>query len=87
MNNNPNNHNSNRPVPQRPPRDIRNMSNLEVQKVLGEQYAQTLKDNRDLSAYKDCKEVIEASMAVMEHYNRIALQLKRAPRKIAGIFG
>lgn len=51
----------------------------EVERRLGEAYAQNLKENAySQHVYQDCKEVIEASLGIMEHYNKIALAMKGA---------
>ncbi len=50
----------------------------EIEKRLGVQYAQLLKDTPQASAvYKDCQQVIETSLNIMEHYNKISLAIKR----------
>lgn len=61
----------------------------DIERQLGQQYAQLLKENgKNTSVYNDCKEVIEASLSVMEHYNRLALALKNKmpARATAGAF-
>ncbi len=51
-----------------------------IERQLGMQYAQLLKDTKQNPAvYNDCKEVIQASLSVMEHYNRLAMALKIKP--------
>jgi hypothetical protein len=54
------------------------MSNSrDIERRLGQQYAQLLKESKhNQSVYSDCKEVIQASLSFMEHYNRLALALK-----------
>ncbi|WP_373531970.1 hypothetical protein [Vampirovibrio sp.] len=49
----------------------------EIERRLGEAYAQNLRDNPSTeSIYKDCKETIQSSLSVLEHYNKIALAMK-----------
>ncbi len=53
----------------------------EIERRLGEAYAQHLKENSPTSgAYQDAKEVIQSSLSVLEHYNKISLAMK-------GVFG
>ena len=53
------------------------MSDKEIARRLGLQYAQVLKDTpANPAVYQDCKEVIHASLQVMDHYNRIAIAIK-----------
>lgn len=53
----------------------------EIERRLGEAYAQHLKENPNAdSVYKDCKETIQSSLGVLEHYNKISLAMK-------GVFG
>lgn len=59
------------------------LSVQELERKLGQQYAQLLKESRvDASVYKDCKEAIDASLGIMEYYNRIALNLRNASRAV-----
>jgi hypothetical protein len=45
--------------------------------MLGEQYADVLQRNPNAQGVaRDCKEVIDASLAAMEHYNRMAMALR-----------
>jgi hypothetical protein len=47
-------------------------------KQFGQRYAQLLKESSQSPAvYKDCKEVIEASLSFMEHYNRLSLAIQK----------
>lgn len=57
----------------------------EIEKRLGVQYAQLLKDTPQAAAvYKDCQQVIETSLNIMEHYNKISLAIKsRMPARKA----
>lgn len=49
----------------------------EMERRLGIQYAQLLKESPQTAAiYKDYQEAIHASLNVMEHYNKISLALK-----------
>ena len=48
-----------------------------MERILGQQYAQMVKDNRGSEAYQDCQEVIQAGMDMLDKYNRIALQIQR----------
>jgi hypothetical protein len=60
------------------------MSPQEVERRLGEQYANALKENPQFaSVYKDCKDVIEASLSVMDHYNRMALNIQTMGRRVS----
>jgi hypothetical protein len=44
----------------------------------GQRYAQLLKESsQSPTVYRDCKEVIEASLNFMEHYNRLSLAIQR----------
>lgn len=66
------------------------MSNgRDIERRLGQQYAQLLKESKqNQSVYNDCKEVIQASLSIMEHYNRLALALqnKRLAQATANAF-
>lgn len=49
----------------------------EIERRLGMQYAQLLKDTPNNAAiHRECQEVIQASLTVMEHYNRISMAIK-----------
>lgn len=49
----------------------------EIERRLGEAYAQNLRESpHNAHVYQDCKEVIQSSLGIMEHYNRIALSMK-----------
>ena len=51
----------------------------EIERKLGLQYAEMLKENPHAQdVYRDCQAVIENSLQVMEHYNRIAITMKNA---------
>ncbi len=53
------------------------LSPKEIERMLGEQYADVLQRNPNAQAVaKDCKEVIDASLAAMEHYNKMAMALR-----------
>jgi hypothetical protein len=53
-----------------------NNNNRDVEKKLGQQYAQLLKESaKNPTVYQDCKEVIQISLSIMEHYNRLGLML------------
>ncbi|MCE3235350.1 MAG: hypothetical protein K0Q50_1530 [Vampirovibrio sp.] len=61
----------------------------EIEKRLGLQYAQLLKESPQTAAiYKDCQEVIHTSLSIMEHYNKISMAIKtRVPaRRSANAF-
>jgi hypothetical protein len=65
---------------------MQKMSAKEVERKLGLQYAQTLKDNAQfVSVHKDCEEVIQGSLDLLERYNKIAMAMKQ-PRKAVGLF-
>lgn len=54
-----------------------NEQTREIERRLGEAYAEMLRQNPHAeNPYKDCKEVIQSSLGVLEHYNRIALAMK-----------
>lgn len=54
------------------------MSNAEIQQYLGAQYAEMLKENKETAAiYKDCEEIIQGSLTLLEHYNKIRLGLSQ----------
>lgn len=59
------------------------MDPREIERRLGFAYAQTVKESGAVSTnvYKDCQEVIQSSLAVMEHYNKIAMGMKGAFNK------
>jgi len=57
-------------------------NNRDVERRLGQQYAQMLKEcSHNPSVYADCKDVINASLNVMEHYNRLSLAIKQKMTK------
>lgn len=65
---------------------MQKMSAKEVERRLGLQYAQTLKDNAQfISVYRDCEEVISGSLDLLERYNRVAMAMKQ-PKRVAGLF-
>ena len=50
------------------------LSNQEIESLLGSQYAKVLKDNKELaSIHKDCEEVITGSLKLLEHYNKVKM--------------
>jgi len=57
----------------------------DIEKRLGQQYAQLLKEStHNPAVYSDCKEVIQASLSFMEHYNRLSLAIQnKIPSKAA----
>ena len=56
---------------------MKKMPAKEMERRLGMQYAQLLKDTpQNSTVHRECQEVIEASLSVMEHYNRISLAIK-----------
>ena len=60
------------------------LSPKEIEQMLGQQYAEVLQNNPQAQGvYKDCKEVINTTMAGLEHYNRMMLTLKNltTPRR------
>ncbi len=68
---------------------MRRMSPREVERRLGQQYAQTLKDNLQFaSTYRDCEDVIQTSLNLMEHYNKvtIALRNRTSSRQATAVF-
>ena len=51
----------------------------EIERRLGEAYAQHLKENTATAGvYQEAKEVIQSSLSVLEHYNKISLAMKGA---------
>jgi hypothetical protein len=63
------------------------ISTKEVERRLGEQYAQALKDNPQFTdVYKDCEGVIHSTLSVMEHYNRVTLAIQSMERRRGGAF-
>lgn len=53
------------------------ISAKELERKLGLQYSQVLKENRsEVPLYRDCKEAIDASLGIMEYYNRIAMAMQ-----------
>lgn len=61
------------------------MSTQELERRLGQQYAQVLRDTRHTGVYQDCEEVIHTSLGIMEYYNRISMALhnRKARRQMA----
>jgi hypothetical protein len=58
-------------------KQLMNRNAREIERRLGEAYAQELKSNPNAeSLYKDCKETIQSSLGILEHYNKIALTMK-----------
>ncbi len=56
-----------------------NDQSREIERRLGEAYAELLRQNPNAeNPYRDCKEVIQSSLGVLDHYNRIALAMKGA---------
>ncbi|WMU93335.1 hypothetical protein EMOOHJMP_00141 [Microcystis phage MaAM05] len=56
-----------------------NDQSREIERRLGEAYAEMLRQNPHAdNPYRDCKEVIQSSLGVLDHYNRIALAMKGA---------
>jgi hypothetical protein len=52
----------------------------EIERLLGEQYAEVLA-RAPQSVARDCKEVINTSLALMEHASRVSLTLRSWRRK------
>jgi hypothetical protein len=53
------------------------LSPKEVEQMLGRQYAEVLQNNPNAQAvYKDCKQVLDTTMAGLEHYNKMMLSLR-----------
>jgi len=53
------------------------LSPKELERKLGQQYSQILKDTKqDSPIYRDCVEVIHTALDMMEYYNRVALNMK-----------
>lgn len=52
------------------------MDNREIERILGQQYAQLLKENRDTSLYRDSQEVVKGSLDLLEHYNKISMLIR-----------
>jgi hypothetical protein len=62
---------------QKPVAKEQKLSAKELERKLGLQYSQVLKESRsEVPLYRDCKEAIEASLGIMEYYNRIAMVIK-----------
>lgn len=75
-----------RPMRQPPPKDVSQMSNREIEKYLGQQYTQMLVENKETAQiYRDCEEVIQGSMDLLDKYNRIALTIKS--KRFGGVLG
>ena len=54
----------------------------DINRLLGQRYAQMLKETPAASAvHEDCEEVIRGSLALLEHYNKIRLALRRSERR------
>jgi len=65
------------------------MSTKEIERRLGLQYAQVLKENASTaSVYRDCEEVIQGALTLLDHYNRVAVAMKSKTtgKKLAGMF-
>ena len=59
----------------------------EIERRLGEAYAQNLRESAHTQhVQQDCKEIIQASLGVMEHYNKIALAMKGALKTQQPVF-
>lgn len=72
-----------------PPQPQKKLSSQEIERKLGQQYAQALKESPQLaSIYRDCEEVIQGSLNLLEHYNKISMALRsgKAGRGLAGMF-
>lgn len=68
--------------------DPTKMSNRDIERVLGMQYSQMVRDNKELtSIYKDCKDVINGSLDLLDKYNRMNLVLKQKTQQFGNIFG
>ncbi len=63
------------------------LSNKEIEQMLGQRYAQLIKETPGMaSVYRDCEEVIQGSLALLEHYNKVTISLKTRPAKLmAGV--
>jgi hypothetical protein len=58
------------------------LSPREVERLLGEQYAEVLARNAQTQAInQECKEVINTSLALMEHASRVSLTLRSWARR------
>jgi hypothetical protein len=61
------------------------MTNEEIQSFLGQQYADTLKENKDTAGiYRDCEDVIHGSLALLERYNKVRLAMGSRTRVLPG---
>lgn len=53
------------------------MDAREIERRLGQAYAQHLKENAPTgTVYREAQEVIQSSLSVMEHYNKISLAMQ-----------
>jgi len=66
-------------------RDIKSMSNREIERLLGQQYAQMVKDTKTAEVIQDCEDIMRTGMDMLDKYNRIALQIKN--KNFGGAFG
>lgn len=56
---------------------MKKLTPKELERQLGMQYAQWVKENpQTASIYRDCQEVIQTSLAFMEHYNKAYLTIR-----------
>jgi hypothetical protein len=61
------------------------MSAKDVDKYLGQQYAKTLKESGSVtSIYRDCEEVIQGSLSLLERYNKVTMLIQN--KRVAGMF-
>lgn len=59
----------------------RQQTQQSIERQLGLQYATVLQNSQTREVREDCKQVIDASLAALEFYNRVAMNLKS---KISG---
>lgn len=68
---------------------MKRMTAQEVERQLGARYAETLRNNPHfVSVQQDCQDVINTSLDLLEHYNKVtmAVKSKTSSKQFAGLF-
>lgn len=67
--------------------DPSKLSNREIESILGMQYSNLVKENKELNGiYRDCEDVINGSLALLDKYNRINLNIKTKAKQVSNAF-
>lgn len=60
------------------------MATNEVEQWLGRQYAEVLRENPQVvSVRQECAEIINGTLQLLEHYNKVAMVMQRKPMRKA----